>query len=244
MRFARGVGSPCSRRIRTRRVTRPHVASRGEAVVCRRCYRINHYGVEDLPVKVDEEDVWAMVLDVVDQVDVCLMVVDIVDFEGCYLPRLASAAKRLLVGCQQGGLAAHQDSPGGGRRLGAPAAQGRRHFAPRRLPHQRSKGFGMRALLEAAKGAAGRKARWGWWARPTWAIDPSFPLVERDGRRGHRFPFPGTTLGSHPERTGASQLEIVDTPGLTTRGRLTTFSAGPARRASSLKRRFPANSSR
>ena len=74
-----------------------HVISRGEQVVCRRCYRISNYGKEDQVVHIDEDDAWAMVLDVVAGVGVSVMVVDIVDFEGCYVPTLAQSAERLIV---------------------------------------------------------------------------------------------------------------------------------------------------
>lgn len=201
----------------------PHVASRGEAVVCRRCYRINHYGIEDVPVKIDEEDAWAMVLDVVDQVDVCLMVVDIVDFEGCYLPRLASAAKRLLVAVNKVDLLPTKTPPEEvvawvRQRLKADG------ISPQGVhPISAAKGFGMRALLEAAKGAAGPKGKVGLVGATN--VGKSTLLSRWLKGTGEEGPtvsrFPGTTLGVIPRELGASQLEIVDTPGLTTRGRLT-----------------------
>ena len=58
-------GSPTVGASRRARYVPAHIINRGEQVVCRRCYRISNYGKEDQVIHIDEDDVWAMVLDVV-----------------------------------------------------------------------------------------------------------------------------------------------------------------------------------
>src|SRR5690606_20534410 len=75
-----------------------HVARRGEGAMCRRCFRISHYGKEEEGLRVDEERAWSIVQDVASRADACIVVVDILDFEGSFLPSLAKAVKgRLLL---------------------------------------------------------------------------------------------------------------------------------------------------
>lgn len=201
----------------------PHVAGRGEQVVCRRCYRINHYGKEDLPVQIDEDDAWAMVLDVVGRVDLCVMVVDVVDFEGCYLPSLARAAGRLIVAANKVDLLPTK----------TPAEEVVAWVRDRLrsdgiacegiYPISASKGYGVRVLFEAAKRAAGRKGRVGLVGATN--VGKSTLLSRWLKGTGEEGPtvsrLPGTTLGVIQKEVGRSELEIVDTPGLTTKGRLT-----------------------
>jgi len=200
-----------------------HVLSRGEPVVCRRCFRITNYGKEEKPVRVDAEDAWSMVMDVVRRVDACIMVVDIVDFEGSYLPRLARQAGRLLVAVNKVDLLPAKTPPEEvvawvSERLAADRIEAWGVY-----PLSAKEGYGARVLVEAAKRCAGRGGRVGLvgatnvgkstllsrWLKGTGAGGPTVSRI------------PGTTLGVIEKELGPSELEIVDTPGLAIRERLT-----------------------
>lgn len=200
-----------------------HVISRGEQVVCRRCYRISNYGKEDQVVHIDEDDAWAMVLDVVAGVGVSVMVVDIVDFEGCYVPTLAQSAERLIVAVNKVDLLPSK----------TPAEEAAAWVADRLeadgiacegvYPISASQGYGVRVLFDAVRKAAGRRGRVGLVGATN--VGKSTLLsrwLKGSGEGGPTISrIPGTTLGVIEREVGRSELEIVDTPGLTTKGRLT-----------------------
>lgn len=201
----------------------PHVLERGEPVVCRRCFRIAHYGKEDKPIRIADEDAWNTVLDVISRVDACIMVVDIIDFEGSYIPRLAQHARRLIVAVNKVDLLppktpAEEIVSWVKNRLSADGIEAWGIY-----PISAKEGFGSRVLLEAAKRCAGKSARVGIvgatnvgkstllsrWLKGTGIEGPTVSRI------------PGTTLGVIEKELGPSELEIVDTPGLAVKQRLT-----------------------
>lgn len=200
-----------------------HVMNRGDQVICRRCYRINNYGKEDLGVQVDEEDAWAMVLDVVGTVDAAVMVVDIVDFEGCYIPTLARSIQRLFVAVNKVDLLPTKTPPEEAAAWVADRLSADRIAYEGVFPISASEGYGVRVLYEAVKKAAGRKGRVGLVGATN--VGKSTLLsrwLKGSGEEGPTISrFPGTTLGVIEREVGRSELEIVDTPGLVTKGRLT-----------------------
>ncbi|MBO2520671.1 MAG: hypothetical protein CW345_02525 [Firmicutes bacterium] len=200
-----------------------HVLSRGEPVVCQRCFRITNYGKEETVVKVDEEDAWSTVLDVIDRVDAVIMIVDIVDFEGTYLTRLAQYPRRLLVAVNKVDLLPSKTPPEEVAawvkdRLAADGIEACGVF-----PVSARDGFGTRQLLDGAKRHAGRGGRVGLvgatnvgkstllsrWLKPTGEPGPTVSRI------------PGTTLGAIPKQLAPEGIEIVDTPGLTPGQRVT-----------------------
>lgn len=200
-----------------------HVLSRGEPVTCRRCFRLTNYGKEEKPVHIADDDAWSMVHDVLGRVDVTIMVVDIIDFEGSYLRRLAKSAGRLLVAVNKVDLLPNKTPP---EEVTAWVAE---RFAADGIetagvyPLSAKDGYGARVLFDAAKRAAGRGGRVGLVGATN--VGKSTLLSRWAKNSGGEGPtvsrIPGTTLGIIEKEIGRSELEIVDTPGIAAKERLT-----------------------
>jgi len=201
-----------------------HVIRRGESVICRRCFRINHYGKEDEGVKTDGENAWATVMDVVASVNACILVVDVRDFEGSFIPLLAQAAQeRLIVAANKVDLLPSK----------TPADE-ITEWIKSRLDEQglqyggvyaisARSGYGVRVLLEAARRMAGRGGKLGLVGATnvgkSTLLNRWLKGSEEEGPTVSRFP--GTTLGVVEREVTGADVEILDTPGLLVRGRMT-----------------------
>lgn len=199
-----------------------HVARRGERTMCRRCFRIAHYGKEEEGLRVDEERAWSIVQDVASRADACVFVVDVLDFEGSFLPSIAKAVKgRLLLAVNKIDLLpsrtpAEEVAEWAGKRLSSHGIACDGVF-----PISARKGYGVRVLFDAARRAAGKSGsvallgatnvgkstlvgRW-------LGAEQKGPTVSR---------FPGTTQGVIERELPGAGVELVDTPGLVPRGRI------------------------
>lgn len=201
-----------------------HVARRGEAVTCRRCFRITNYGKEEEGVSTDGENAWSTVTDVVSTVDVCVMVVDVLDFEGSFIPLLAEAADgRLVVAANKVDLLPTKTPAE--EVVGWIAAR----LEERGLEHQgifsvsARTGYGVRVLLDSARRTAGRGGKLGIVGATnvgkSTLVNRWLKGTEEEGPTVSRFP--GTTLGVVGREMNGMDLEVLDTPGLLTRGRVT-----------------------
>ncbi len=200
-----------------------HVAQREAPVLCRRCFRISHYGKETQNSPVDGDSALSIVLDVIERVDACLYVIDILDFEGSFVEAILKAAKgKLLVAVNKVDLLPSKTPPE------EVASWVQARLRDRRIEFEgvhcvsAATGFGIRVLLDAARNLAGKKGKVGLvgatnvgkstllskWLKG----DQGGPTVSR---------FPGTTVGVVGRTLDGANVEILDTPGLLTRGRMT-----------------------
>ena len=201
----------------------PHVALRGGPVLCRRCFRINHYGQETENSPVDGESALGIVLDVVERADVCLFIVDILDFEGSFAEDvLRAAAGKLVVAVNKVDLLPSKTPSD------EVAAWVRARLDAKRIKYagvhcvSAATGFGMRVLLDAVRAAAGKNGKVGLVGATN--VGKSTLLSkwlkgEQEGPTVSRYP--GTTVGVVGRTLDGLQLEVLDTPGLVTRGRMT-----------------------
>lgn len=200
-----------------------HIARRADSVICRRCYRINHYGKEDEGVRPNDEQAASVILDVISDVDLSVMIVDIIDFEGSILPALAHAAEgRLFVAVNKVDLLPSKTPVPEVVDWVTDRLRAEGIVVEGVYPISASEGYGVRVLFEAARKRAGRGGKVALVGATN--VGKSTLLSrwlgdEADGPTVSRFP--GTTLGLVQREMRRSDLEIVDTPGLSTRGRLT-----------------------
>ncbi len=201
-----------------------HVARRGESVICRRCFRINNYGKEEEGVSTDGENAWSTVMDVVSSVDLCVMVVDVLDFEGSFVPLLAQTSEgRLIVAANKIDLLPTK----------TPAEEVAgwidARLEERGIKHQgifsvsARTGYGVRVLLESARRLVGRGGKLGIVGATnvgkSTLVNRWLKGTESEGPTVSRFP--GTTLGVVGREMNGMEIEVLDTPGLLTRGRVT-----------------------
>lgn len=199
-----------------------HIARRSEPTMCRRCYRITHYGKEEEGQRVDDEKAWSIVQDIAARVDACVLVVDILDFEGSFLPSLAKAVKNGLflavnkVDLLPSKTPAEEVAAWAKERLSALAIPFEGVF-----PISAREGYGVRVLFDAAKRAAGRGGAVGLVGATNvgkstllgrWLNgEVKGPTVSR---------FPGTTQGVVERELPGANIDLLDTPGLVPRGRI------------------------
>lgn len=199
-----------------------HVARRGEAAMCRRCYRITHYGKEEEGRRVDEEKAWNIVEDVVSRADACVLVVDVLDFEGSFLSSLAKAVKRrLLLAVNKVDLLpsktpAEEVAEWASRRLSSLSIPCEGVF-----PISARDGYGVRVLFDAARRAAGKG---GTLALVGATNVGKSTLVNKwlggEGKGPTVSRFPGTTQGVIERELPGTNVSLLDTPGLVPHGRI------------------------
>lgn len=163
-------------------------------------------------------------MDALDDVDACVMIVDVLDFEGSFIPLLAEAARgKLLVAANKVDLLPSKTPVEEvvGWIEDRLARHGIGHHGVYTVSAR--SGFGVRVLLEAAgkvAGKAGKVALVGAtnvgkstlinrWLKGT---DEEGPTVSR---------FPGTTLGLVARSVSGAEIDVLDTPGLASPGRMT-----------------------
>lgn len=200
-----------------------HVAQRGSPLLCRRCFRINHYGQETENSPVDGESALGIVLDVVERVDACLVVVDILDFEGSFVEEIMrAAAGKLVVAVNKVDLLPSKTPSD------EVASWVKARLDEKMIKYEgvycvsAATGFGVRVLLDAVRAVAGKNGEVGLVGATN--VGKSTLLSkwlkgEQGGPTVSRFP--GTTIGVVGRTLDGLQMEILDTPGLVTRGRMT-----------------------
>lgn len=200
-----------------------HVAKKSESIVCRRCYRISHYGKDDEGPPVTDERAQALVHEVLSRIDACVAVVDLIDFEGSFLPELVhNFGEKLLVAANKVDLLPSKTPPEEVMAWVAERFQAA-GITPRGVyPISARSGYGMRVLFDAARKAAGKGGRIGLVGATN--VGKS-TLLSRwlmgtggDGPTVSRYP--GTTVGLVQRELNGSKIEIIDTPGIIPRSRV------------------------
>src|SRR5690606_17678780 len=132
----------------------------GAGRVCRRCYRISHYGKDETGPSLSSGEVWGTAADVLSAVDACVMMVELLAFEGGFMPDLARLCKdKLFVAANKVDLLpsktpAEEVGEWVRRRIH------RENIAVEDVfPVSASSGYGVRVLLEAVRKKVGKGGR-------------------------------------------------------------------------------------
>lgn len=202
----------------------PHrvMQKHGSGKVCRRCYRISHYGKDDTGPSLSSGEAWGMAADVIPTVDACIMMIDLLDFEGSFIPHLARMAKdKLFVAANKVDLLPSKTPV---EEIGEWARERIRReniSVEGVFPISATSGYGARILLDAVKRKAGKGGRVAVVGATN--VGKSTLLARwlggsNEGPTVSRFA--GTTVGMIERRVDSADLVIVDTPGLSMKGRL------------------------
>src|SRR5690606_16943354 len=204
-----------------------HVVRRGDQVVCRRCYRLSHYGKDESARQTDTTDAWGIAADVISTVDASVMIVDVIDFEGSYMPRLARMTRgKLFVAVNK------VDLLPGKTPMDEVADWMKARLVADEIPVEgvypisAQSGYGGRVLLEALKKSVGKGGRVALIGATNVGKSTLLKRWTSSGRGSKGVAptasrFPGTTVGVIERELGREELELLDTPGLSTKGRLT-----------------------
>lgn len=195
-------------------------------LVCRSCYRLEHYGEFTVRTNWDDADYRNALRKAVDLADLVLLVIDLIDFEGSWWPALwAELPKDLPVYCI-GNKVDLLPKPAilaeiKGWVQNQVSQEGRHPEQVFLVSAKESIGF--EKLLAAIPPSVNSIAVIGATNTGKSSVIKTLTQKKGTGRIPTISAFPGTTLGVIPVQFGGADITLLDTPGLIPPGRVSDY---------------------